>query len=239
MSNRTLIAALVAGGLTLGAAGVGVAYVVVFAGSSPQILALSSPTPSSSDAPATPASSPGAGTWTVTSGSQAGYRVREQLASLAAPSDAVGRTSTISGSLTLTQAGSAYGVSTASFTVDVSTLTSDRAMRDRRIHQQGLESDRYPMATFQLSSPIALPAAAISGQVIHVSATGALTIHGVTKTVTIPIDAQLSDSQIQVVGSITFPFSEFAMTPPSIGGFVTVQDDATMEFKLNLVRSGA
>ncbi len=239
MSNRTLIAALVAGGLTLGAAGVGVAYVVVFAGSSPQKLALSSPTPSSSDAAATPASSPGAGTWTVISGSQAGYRVREQRASLAAPCDAVGRTSTISGSLTLTQAGSAYGVSTASFTVDVSTLTSDRAMRDRRIHQQGLESDRYPTATFQLSSPIALPAAAISGQVNHVSATGALTIHGVTKTVTIPIDAQLSDSQIPVVGSITFPFSEFGMTPPSIGGFVTVEDNATMEFKLNLVRSGA
>ena len=33
-----------------------------------------------------------AGTWTITAGSEAGYRVREQLANLPAESDAVGRT---------------------------------------------------------------------------------------------------------------------------------------------------
>lgn len=238
MSKRTLIAALVAGGLTLGAAGVGVAYFVVFAGSSPQKLALSSPTPTASGSPtATPGS--GAGTWTVASGSQAGYRVREQLASLAAPSDAVGRTSSITGSVTITQSGSSFTVAAASLTVNVNTLTSDRAMRDQRLHQMGLESDRYPTATFELTTPIALPAGATSGEVINVSATGQLTIHGVTKTVTIPIQARLSGSQIEIAGSITFPFSEFGMTPPSIGGFVSVQDNATMEFDLKLAQQGA
>ena len=38
-----------------------------------------------------------AGTWTVTDGSEAGYRVREQLANLPAESDAVGRTSDVTG----------------------------------------------------------------------------------------------------------------------------------------------
>ena len=38
-----------------------------------------------------------AGTWTVVEGSEAGYRVREQLANLPAESDAVGRTSSVSG----------------------------------------------------------------------------------------------------------------------------------------------
>jgi len=61
----------------------------------------------------------------------------------------------------------------------------------------------------------------------------------VTRTVTIPIDARLSGAQIELVGSITFPFSDFGMTPPSIGGFVSVQDNATMEFQLKLARSGA
>jgi polyisoprenoid-binding protein YceI len=200
---------------------------------------LSSPRPSSSASTDASPATAGAGTWTVASGSQAGYRVREQLASLPAPSDAVGRTTAITGSFTLTQAASGYSVTAASFTVDVSKLTSDRAQRDQRIHRQGLESDRYPTATFQLTSPIALPAEATSGQTVHVSATGALTIHGVTKTVTIPIDALLSGSQIQLVGSISFPFSDFGMTPPSIGGFVSVQNTATMEFKLLLTRQGA
>lgn len=238
-NRRTLIAAVVAGALILGAAGVGVVYFVVFAGSSPQKLALSSPTPSPSGSTTSTAATPGAGTWTVDSGSIAGYRVREQLASFAAPSDAVGRTSAITGTFTLTQSTSGYGVTAASFGVDVTKLTSDQSRRDQRIHSQGLESDRYPTATFKLTSPMTLPADAASGQTIHVSAIGNLTIHGVTKNVTIPIDARMTGSKIELVGSITFPFSQFGMTPPSIGGFVTVQSNATMEFQLMLSRQGA
>ena len=238
-NRRTLIATVVAGALILSAAAVGILYFVVFAGSSPQKLALSSPTPSASGSATSPASTPGAGTWTVASGSVAGYRVREQLASLAAPSDAVGRTSAISGTFTLTQSASGDAVTAASFSVDVTKLTSDQSRRDQRIHSQGLESDRYPTATFKLTSPIALPAGTASGQTIHVSATGDLTIHGVTKSVTIPIDARLTGSTIELVGSTTFPFSQFGMTPPSIGGFVTVQNNATMEFQLMLTRQGA
>jgi polyisoprenoid-binding protein YceI len=236
-NRRTLIAAILAGGLLLGAAGIGLVYFVVFAGSSPQKLALSSPTPSTSASSTNPASTAGAGTWTVTSGSQAGYRVREQLASLPAPSDAVGRTSAVTGTLTLAQSASGYSVTAANFTVDVSKLTSDQSRRDQRIHSQGLQSDRYPTATFKLTAPIALPAEAASGQAVRVSATGDLTIHGVTKSVTIPIDARLTGSKIELVGSITFPFSQFGMTPPSIGGFVSVQDNATMEFQLLLAQS--
>src|SRR3989441_2331739 len=237
-NRRTLIAAIVGGALILGAAGVGIIYFVVFAGSSPQKLALSSPTPSSSAA-ISPDASAGAGTWRVGSGSQAGYRVREKLASLSAPSDAVGRTTAVSGTLLLAQESSGYSVTAANVTVDVSKLSSDQSRRDQRIHSQGLESDRYPTATFTLTSPIALAADAARGQTIHVSATGDLTIHGVTKSVTIPIDARMTGSNIQLVGSISFPFSQFGMTPPSIGGFVSVENNATMEVQLLLTRQGA
>jgi len=133
-NRRTLIAAVLGGGLLLGAAGIGIVYFVVFAGSSPQKLALSSPTPTTSGSASSSASTAGAGTWTVTSGSQAGYRVREQLASLPAPSDAVGRTSAVTGTLTLAQAASGYSVTVANFSVDVSKLTSDQSRRDQRIH---------------------------------------------------------------------------------------------------------
>lgn len=235
-NRRTLIAAIVAGGLVLAAGGLGILYFVVFAGSSPQKLALSSPSPSTS---ASAASTAAAGTWTVDSGSEAGYRVREKLASFSAPSDAVGRTTAVTGTFAVTQAASGYSVDSAAFTVDVSKLSSDQPRRDQRIHSQGLESDRYPTATFKLTSPIPLTVEAGNGQTVHVSATGDLTIHGVTKSVTIPIDARLTGSKIEVVGSITFPFSEFSMTPPSIGGFVTVENTAAMEFHLLLTRQGA
>src|SRR5438270_6270347 len=142
-NRRNVITTAVAGALVLGAAGVGVLYLAVFAGSSPPKLTLSTPTPSSSASSSTSPAAAGAGTWTVGSGSQAGYRVREQLASLPAPSDAVGRTSSITGSVTVTQSGSSYTVAAASLTVNVNTLTSDRPMRDQRIRQMGLESNRY------------------------------------------------------------------------------------------------
>jgi polyisoprenoid-binding protein YceI len=238
-NRRTLIASILGGGLLLGAAGIGFVYFVVFAGSSPQKLALSSATPTTSASASSPASTAGAGTWTVTSGSQAGYRVREQLASLPAPSDAVGRTTAVGGTLTLAQAATGYSVTAANVSVDVTKLTSDQSRRDQRIHSQGLESDRYPTAGFKLTAPLALPAAAASGQTVRVSATGDLAIHGVTKSVTIPIDARITGSKIELVGSITFPFSDFGMTPPSIGGFVSVQPNATLEFQLLLAQQGA
>jgi hypothetical protein len=48
---------------------------------------------------------------------------------------------------------------------------------------------------------------------------------------------RLSNSQIETVGAITFPWSEFNMTAPSVGGFVNVTNKATMEFDLHLQRA--
>ncbi len=227
---------LIAGGAAAGliVAALVVLFLLVLPTSAPQKLAIGA----SSSASSTPvASGQAAGSWTVAKNSLAGYRVREQLAFVGAPSDAVGRTSSITGSLSLAQTPSGYSVSAASFTVDVSTLTSDRSMRDQRIHSIGLQSDRYPTATFKLTSPINLPASAANGQTVQVSAVGDLTIHGSTQAVTIPMQAKLTGSQIEVAGSITFPFSQFGMTPPNIGGFVSVQNNATMEFQLFFQRA--
>jgi polyisoprenoid-binding protein YceI len=237
-SNRArLISLAIAGGLGLAVIAVGAVYFLLFPTSSPKPLAITSTPSSSSSATTSATSSDPAGSWTVASGSQAGYRVRETLASVGAPSDAVGRTSSVHGTVTIIDTGTTSAVSAASLTVDVNTLTSDRSMRDQRIHSMGLQSDRYPQATFVLTSPIPLPANAGSGQIFNVSAVGQLTIHGVTKTVTIPMQVKVAGSQAQIAGSITFPFSDYGMTPPSIGGFVSVQNNATMEFALNLLKA--
>lgn len=233
-----LVAAAFGSLIVLGAVALGIVYFVIFPGSAPAKLALAA-TKSPTASAATAASAASTGTWSVTSGSQAGYRVRETLAFVGAPSDAVGRTSSVHGTVTIAASGSNLSVSAASLTVDVNTLTSDRSMRDQRLHSIGLQSDRYPTASFILSSPIALPADAANGQAFTVSAIGQLTLHGMTKTVTIPMQARRAGSQIQLAGSITFPFSEFGMTPPSIGGFVSVQDNATMEFAINLTQQAA
>jgi polyisoprenoid-binding protein YceI len=212
-------------------------YFLLFSGSAVAPLALSGSGTSSTPVP-TPALSAAEvpGEWSVAKGSVAGYRVREQLAFVSAPSDAVGRTSAINGSITIGGSATALVVQSGSFTVDVSKLTSDQSMRDQHLQTLGIETNTFPTAKFLLSTPVPLAADIASGSAVHVSVTGAMTIHGTTKTVTIPMTARLSASTIEVVGSITFPFEEFGMTPPSIGGFVTVQDNATMEFDLHLQR---
>ena len=141
------------------------------------------------------------------------------------------------GGATITGSAGALTVSAASFTVNVESLTSDQSMRDSHIQTLGLESAQFPHATFVLSSPVTLPANVTSGAEIAVALHGALTIRGVTKAVTIPVQARLTGSDIEVVGAITFPWGEFGMQAPNIGGFVTVDGTATMEFDLFLKHS--
>jgi polyisoprenoid-binding protein YceI len=189
------------------------------------------PTTAPSAAPGSATGEGVAGTWTVTTGSQAGYRVRERLANLPAESDAVGRTSQVSGSITLDASPTTTTLTGGTITVDTTSLTSDKSQRDNRLRTEGLQTDRFPTATFTLTAPVDIPAAALTGTAADVTLTGDLTLHGVTKSVRIPAQAQLADGTIQVAGSITFPLSDYAITAPNIGGFiVSIADTGTLEF---------
>jgi len=177
------------------------------------------------------------GAFRISTGSQAGYRVREKLAFLPAESDAVGRTSQITGGATFSESNGSLTITSASFDVAVNTLTSDRSMRDEKIHEIGLESSRYPTATFVQSTPLTVAVQALQGRVAHASVTGTVNIHGTAKTETLPLEMTLSGSTFEAAGSLTFPWSEFGMTAPSIGGFVNVTEKAAMEFDLHLQRA--
>jgi polyisoprenoid-binding protein YceI len=238
-SGKRIAAIAVGGAVTLIVVAFLLVYFVIFPTSSPKPFKLTTTTAASSavTSPASASTITAGGRWSVAAGSQAGYRVREKLAFLPAQSDAVGRTSSITGEITLTESNGTITISTASFDVAVNTLKSDRSMRDEKIHEIGLESNRYPTATFVLSSPLKLATSAVTGHVTRAPVTGVLTIHGTSKTVTIPVEFSLAGSMLLTAGSITFPWSEFGMSAPSIGGFVNVTETATMEFDLRLRRA--
>ena len=254
MKSRTALLAVV---LLLVAGGV-VAWLVFLRGDNVAPLALPSANPSpvaaGSSAPgsagssaaiasasAAPAASAGAGgelagTWTIGPESVVGYRVRERLANLSADTDAVGRTDQITGTVTLTGAGSDLTVSAAEFSVDMTTIRSDRDMRDNRLRRDGIETDTYPTSTFTLTQPVTVPAATTTGAQVDVTLRGDLTLHGVTKTIDIPAKAQLNNGAIQIAGSYAFPFSDYNINPPNVGGFVTVEENGTLEFLVNLTK---
>ncbi|MGI8984206.1 MAG: YceI family protein [Acidimicrobiales bacterium] len=218
----------------LAVAGLAVVYLSFFNDDAPERLALS-------DEPASGAGGTAAaglaGTWRVAPGSTAGYRVREKLAALAAKSDAVGRSPAVTGSVTIEGAGAAHTAAEARVEVDLTQLESDESRRDNRIRSDGLQTNQFPKATFVTTKPITLPAETAGGQKVKTTAEGNLTLHGVTKLVQIPLDVQVGDGRGEIVGSLGFPMSDFDITPPSIGGFVTVDPDATLEFRLILEKA--
>lgn len=179
-----------------------------------------------------------AGSWTVAADSQAGYRVRERLASLSAESDAVGRTSDVTGTITLETDGAATTLTAGTLTVDTTTITSDEDRRDNRLRTEGLQTDTFPTASFTLTQAVVIPARAIEGTATDVTLVGDLELHGVTKSVSIPAQARLVDGTIQVAGSITFLLSDFEIVAPNVGGFIlSIADEGTLEFAVDFTRS--
>ncbi len=62
-------------------------------------------------------------------------------------------------------------------------------------------------------------------------------MHGVTKAVTFSASAERLGSQIDVLADINVPFSEWNISNPSIGGFVTTANNGTLEVLLHLTQS--
>ena len=201
-------------------------------GPAPAPLSLSSETstsePSGSAAPATTAAVDGG--WTVTSGSQAGYRVQETL--FGQSHTAVGRTSSVSGSLNI----SSTSVTAGRFSVDLTKVTSDESLRDEQFQGRIMDTAMYPTATFVLTQPIDLGTVPAEGVEVTEQATGALTMHGVTRTVTFPLTARRSGDLMEVSGSIPITFSDWDISNPS-GGPAETGSTGTMEFLVNLVRA--
>jgi polyisoprenoid-binding protein YceI len=177
------------------------------------------------------------GEWEPGEGSVAGYRVREQLAMLPAPSDAVGRTSGVTGTVEIDDDGSSIAALSGSvIEVDLTTLESDESRRDDRIRTSGLETDAYPTTTFELTEEIAVPEAIRDGSTVIADAQGDLTLHGVTRSVTIPLQIRLSGGSVEVVGSEDIVLSDYDIDVSAFGGFVSVEDEGTIEFELHLAR---
>ena len=220
-------------------------YIHFFNGSAPAALSLS-PSGSTSasasvsaSAPAaagTAASGPVAGNWTVGSGSVVGYRVNEVL--LGQNATAVGRSSSVTGHLTI--AGTT--ATAASFSVPMDTIHSDKSQRDDQFDGRIMDVAQYPTGTFALTSPVDLAPLPAVGEVKTYTAHGRLTLHGTTRAVTVTLTAERSaaktgGSQIKVSGNIPVLFSDYNISNPSFAGFVTTQDHGLLEFLLVFSRS--
>jgi polyisoprenoid-binding protein YceI len=217
--------------------GLGVAGWYFFLKTDPEPRAEIKLTPIVTDSTAGGQAAPGPdGTWTVKPGNSqnfVGYRVTEKLFANISDTEATGRTDDVEATMTI----DGTTVKDVTVTADLRGLQSDNSFRDGRIKSEGLESDEFPQAKFVLSKPITLSAVPAAGDTLKTEATGEFTLHGVTKTVTIPLEGRWDGKQVQVVGTLPIAFSDYGITAPTAPAVASVDDHGEMELQLFFDRS--
>ena len=166
------------------------------------------------------------GTWVVSDGSQVGYRVKEIL--FGQSSEAVGRTSDVTGSFTIT----GTQVTEGKFEADLTTMKSDEERRDRQFQGRIMNTSQYPTATLTLTGPLDLSSIDPQQTEGSATATGDLTVHGVTKPVTFDLKGVRSGATIQISGSMPIVFADYGIDNPS-GGPAQTEDNGVLEFAIN------
>ena len=165
------------------------------------------------------------GTWTVTDGSFAGYRLEEVLRGQDVT--VTGRTEQVTGTVTVEDGRLTAG----EIEVDMASIATDQPPRDSYFRDQAVQVRNFPTATFTLTEPADLGDGATDVQL-----TGDLTIRDVTQQVTVDAQVAASGDTVQVVGSVPVTFADFGIEAPSLG-FVTVEDTGAVEFDLRLTAS--
>ena len=162
-------------------------------------------------------------TFLVGDGSEATFTVREQISRLPLPSDAVVRTSAISGQIHLDGRPSVIHI-------DLHQLSSDQRLRDRYIRQRMFPND--PTASFAVVDFGQLPEGFTEGETVTGPVTGLLTLRGITVPLSFEVEARDDGDVLLVLGRTSFTWSDFGMRPPNIAGRIQVQDEVKVEILL-------
>jgi polyisoprenoid-binding protein YceI len=214
--------------LVIGIGG-GYAYLALKDRNAPPPLTLDSSAPSQQAALAD-------GTWVIrSSASIVGFRAREKYFSLPVPTEVVGRTSVVRGTMK-TRGGAIVATSVV---VDMRTLKTNDSRRDDTLRSSREPLwDKHPYGRFTLGrQPVGLSGLG-SGSVADVVARGTLRLHDVDRKVEFPLQVRLAGGRFQAAGRLRTKMTSFGFDPPSVAGLTTVRNGVTIEVKLTFVRSG-
>jgi polyisoprenoid-binding protein YceI len=178
---------------------------------------------------------PGAVRYVVAAdGNEARYRVREQLMHHDLPNDAVGKTTAITGGVTLLANG-AVDTAASKITIDVASLKSDQERRDGYVAHRTLETEQYPNVVFvpTLVTGARFP---LSGMEQSFDVAGSLTVHGVTKPTVWHVKATSDGSNVTGSGWTSFTFADAQLTQPRLPVLLSVADTIRLEYDFHLVR---
>jgi hypothetical protein len=190
------------------------------------------PTPTPTPSP-TPTPVELAGSWQVTSGSWAGYRV--QVTTFFGTEEKAGRTTAVEGRALVEDSGTGHAITGSSFTADLTKLSSGDAQTDGQF-ASALETDRCPTGQVVQTARAALSGDVTAPVGANVSIPVQLTLHCITRDEVIAARASRTVGLMIVVGSLTFRLADFNISRSVAGGLGTLSETGTFEFKLVLQR---
>jgi polyisoprenoid-binding protein YceI len=170
-------------------------------------------------------------------GNEARYRVREQLAGVNLPNDAVGVTPGVAGVIVLTADGG-IDREASRITVDLTLLRSDRDRRDNFLQRRTLETEQHPHAVLVPTAMRGLPWPLPTSGTHELELVGDLTIKDVTRPVTWQVALTSMAPVFTGTATTTFRFEEFGLTRPRVASVLSVADDITLELDFRFVRDG-
>jgi polyisoprenoid-binding protein YceI len=172
---------------------------------------------------------------TDTTGNSARYRIREHLVGIELPNDAVGETSGVSGVIA-TDANGNLIPAESKFTVDVSTLKSDKDRRDGFVRRRVLEADQYPTVTLVPTAVrgIAFPLPTSGAKAFEII--GDLTVRGQTHPTTWKVNAQFQPGRMTGTAATAFTFTDFAIEQPRVPVVLSVGDTIKLELDFSVLQ---
>ena len=125
----------------------------------------------------------------------------------------------------------ASGKISGEIVVDARSGESGSGMRDRKMHKEILESERYPEIAFRpdkIEGPVASQGK--SSVMVH----GIFSIHGVDRDITVPAEVEMSAGRWTATVHFTVPYEKWGMKNPSTL-FLRVNDSV----EIDLVAAGS
>jgi polyisoprenoid-binding protein YceI len=125
----------------------------------------------------------------------------------------------------------ASGLLSGEILVDAKSGETGNGMRDRKMHQDVLESDRYPEISFR---PDRVEGAVANPGKSPVKVHGMFRIHGVDREITVPAEVEMSSDSWTATVHFTVPYAKWGMKNPSTF-FLRVSDSV----EIDLVAAGS
>jgi polyisoprenoid-binding protein YceI len=168
-------------------------------------------------------------------GTSASWRVRERLVSFDFPNDAVGTTHDVGGAVVVGPDWQPVARQ-SKITVNLTTLQSDRAMRDRYIQHRTLQTDQYPTAVLVPTQFLRMRTPLPDTGTFTFEIQGNLTIHGITKQTTWLVTAVAKDGGFSGSALTRVTFEDFNMQQPQVPILLSIEDEINLELQFNFVR---